>query len=104
MIVGKAETLKKLTEKYGNITIIELMEILREEAMKHFEIILEEQFGEHHSFYMLNCTRYINGKTYHLLESEVYGEDLQVIVDENMDYIKIACDGLSDLDYYFEED
>lgn len=56
-----------------------------------------------HSFYEVEAKE-VNGKKYKLLESEVFGEDKMIIVDNNNNFVMSTYNGFLDLEDYLEEE
>ena len=56
-----------------------------------------------HSFYEVEAKE-VNNKEYKLLESEVYGEDYCIIVDNNNNFVMTSCNGFLDLEEALEEE
>lgn len=56
-----------------------------------------------HSFYEVEVKE-VSGKVYRLLESEVYGEDYCIIVDNNNNFVMTTCNGFIDLEDFLEEE
>lgn len=56
-----------------------------------------------HSFYEVEAKE-VSGKLYHLLESEVYGEEYCIIVDNDNNFVMATCNGFMDLEDFLEEE